>query len=153
MIFERDFRGKLGLVVGAIEAHFQFGGIFEVLFDHVHWLEGLFRHLETNGLVDAVKGRYGLLGVVEVLVIPFHIFGISMRYCYIIGKLCVSQNFLVSICSRVRQESLGSVCSTVSSSASSQLFGDGKLTKYTEPTHHTPPRLLQHLYQRHLDHW
>ena len=39
VIFECDFGRELGLVVGAVEAHFELGTVFGVFFDVVHWFE------------------------------------------------------------------------------------------------------------------
>ena len=39
VVFEPDFGRELGLVVCAVEAHFQLGAVLGVFFDVVHWFE------------------------------------------------------------------------------------------------------------------
>jgi hypothetical protein len=53
VVFEGDGARELRLVVGAVEAHFEFGWVGEVFFDVVHGFEGGGGEAVADGLVGA----------------------------------------------------------------------------------------------------
>ena len=88
VIFECDFGRELGLVVGAVEAHFELGAVFGVFFDVVHWFERFLGHLYPAALVNARERGDGLIGVVEVFVVAFHVLGVAVGDGDIIREFC-----------------------------------------------------------------
>lgn len=86
MVVEWNFRGKLRLVVSAIEAHFEFLVILGVFFDVVHGLVGFLCHFEADGLVDAGEVGDSLGGVVEIFVVGRHVGAVGVSDGDVVGE-------------------------------------------------------------------
>ena len=84
VVFKGDFGGELGLVVGGVEAHFEFGAVGWVGFDVVHGTEVLFGVVDAGRVVAAGEVGNGS-AVFEVLVVAFHEVGVGVRDGDVVG--------------------------------------------------------------------
>lgn len=109
VVFKGNFGWELGLVVGAVEAHFELRPVLGIHFDIVHWLEGFFGHFEADGLVDPGEGGDGLGGIVEVFVIFLHVLTVGVGDCDVVGKFGAAKNFLFTVAGGRFEKSIGSI--------------------------------------------
>jgi hypothetical protein len=86
VLLEGDGARELRLVVGAVEAHFEFGGVGWVLFDVVHGFEVGGGEGVAHGLVDAAQGLDSAGRAVEVFVVPFHVRGVGVGDGDVVGE-------------------------------------------------------------------
>lgn len=97
---------ELGLVVCAVEAHFEFGDVLVVHFDVVHWFERLFCHFDTHALVDAVEDADGLVFVVKVFVVSAHVVGVVVGYGDVVGPFGGTEDVSLLPCAGTSQDTV-----------------------------------------------
>lgn len=113
VVLKRDLGRELGLVVCAVEAHFQLAAVLGVHFNVVHWFEGLLSHFEAYGLVDAREGADGLRGRVEVFVVLLHVVAVGMGDCDVVGEFGAAKDFLFAVAGGGFEESVGGIGSVL----------------------------------------
>lgn len=94
---EIHLRRELALVVRAVEAHFQLRSVLVVHFDVVHRLEVLFGVFVARALVNVGELGDGFGGVVEVLVMVFHVFRVPVRDGDVVGELGGAEDFTFAV--------------------------------------------------------
>ena len=96
VVLEGDLVRELRLVVGAVEAHLQLGGVGRVLFDVVHrFVVGLAVGV-AGGLVDHGEAGDGSLRAVEVLVVFPHVGGVGVGDGYVVREFGGAEDFALS---------------------------------------------------------
>ena len=86
VLVEWNLGRELALVVCAVKAHFQFGQVLRVHFDHVHWFEEFLGEGQAGGLVDARERGYRLGGVVEIFIVLLHVGRVPVGYGDVVGE-------------------------------------------------------------------
>lgn len=93
VFLEGNLGRELGLVVCAVEAHFQTGAVLRVRLDEVHWFEGFLCHLQAGGLIDAGERGDGLVGVVVVFVVVLHVVAVPVGDGDVVGEFGGAEDF------------------------------------------------------------
>ena len=109
VVLERHGGRELGLVVGAVEAHFELRRVGRVFLDVVHRLVVGGAVGVAGGLVDAGEGRDGAIRVVEVLVVPLHVGTVGVGDGDVVGEFGGAEDFALAEAAGSGEEALGGV--------------------------------------------
>jgi len=109
VLLKGDGARELGLVVAAVEAHFEFGGVGGVLFNVVHGFEVGGGEVVARGLVGAGEGGDGAAGAVEIFVVPFHVGGVGVGDGYVVGEFGGAEDFAFAEGAGAGEEAFGCV--------------------------------------------
>ena len=147
VVFKGDLGRELGLVVCAVEAHFQLAAVLGVHLNVVHWLKGLLGHFEAHGLVDAREGTDGLGGRVEVFVIALHVVAVGVGDGDVVGEFGAAKDFLFAIAGGGFEDSVGGVGSVLYVNNVTKVYIcslNDHHTRHIRQFRQTPPPILRH---------